>query len=80
MHLLAQYPGFELRSSQTALTKPNSQRTPPGRAETVPRSEAENIEKNINSDNLKYSCGDVATGTAVATRHSRIKQTRAAKQ
>ena len=67
-------------ATQTALTKPSGQRPPPVRAETIPHSEAENIKKNINSDNLKYSRGNVATGTAVATRHSSQKQIRAAKQ
>ena len=46
----------------------------------IPRSEAKSIKKNINSDNLEYSCGDIATGTDVATRHSSQKQTRSAKQ
>ena len=50
----------------------------PGGDEPAP--EAENTEKNINIDNLEHSCGDAATGTAAATRHSSRKQTRAAEQ
>ena len=38
-------------TTQTELTKPSGQRPSPGRAETIPCSDAENIEKNINSDN-----------------------------
>ena len=66
-------------ATQTAPTKPSGQRTSPGRAETSPRPEVENTEKNNSSDNLEHSCGDATTGTAAATRHSSRKQTRAAK-
>ena len=67
-------------ATQTELTKPSSQRLPPDRATTVLHSDAENIEENTNIDKPEHSRGDVATGTAVATRHSSQKQTRAAKQ
>ena len=73
-------PKLSPAATQTELTKPSGQRPLPDRAETVPRSDVENIEKIINSDNPEYSGGDVATGTAVATRHSSQKQTRAAEQ
>ena len=60
-------------ATQTASTKPSDQRTPPGWAETSPRPKAKNTEKNISSNNLEHSCGDVTTDTAAATRHSSRK-------